>query len=510
MGGLYATAILVLAGFVPARIAQAAGGTLTLRAIDEGTGEPVITRLEVRRGQNSGRPLALRRAVPAGVGTILDRELQLSLSDGSYRFRAVRGPEYRIVTGQFSLERTSEDTHSVRLPRMVDMLAEGWTSGDCCVLASPHSLPLRMAAEDLHLARALGEAPARMIPGRDRTEQTPAQSPLWIDTDAAHQGGLLFYGLPTESRAADRLPVQNLAEFGNDPAIRVAIENPFAWALPVWLASDRIDGFFVLGDWLRLDKKILRVSEGRGPVGLSLGGNKAVGRWAERIYWNLLDAGFRIPPLAGCGSEGGNTPVGYNRLYVAEPLDSTNRSDGARVGRVGSSAAWWDAAWKGRSVATNGPLLRPRLDGELPGFVFNAAAGDVLELHPQLVLTVRDPVDYLQVIHNGRVHYNARLDEYAKAGGQIPPVIAKESGWVIVRVVTQYEDHFRAALSAPWYIDFDGRPRTTTAAVTFFREWLAEHEERLKKLPPQELARQVPFVRAARGFWAKRAALARD
>ena len=43
----------------------------------------------------------------------------------------------------------------------------------------------------------------------------------------------------------------------------------------------------------------------------------------------------------------------------------------------------------------------------------------------------------------------------------LPPVNAKESGWVTIRVVTLYEDHFRAAMSAPWYIEFEGQPRVT-------------------------------------------------
>ncbi len=123
-------------------------------------------------------------------------------------------------------------------------------------------------------------------------------------------------------------------------------------------------------------------------------------------------------------------------------------------------------------------------------------------------MAVRDPVDYLEVIHNNRVHYSARLDEFAKAGGVIPPIHAKESGWVTIRVVTLYEDHFRAAMSAPWYIEFPSGPRVTQASVEFFQGWLSEYEERLKKLPPAELQRHVPYVRAARDFWQERAEIA--
>ena len=123
-------------------------------------------------------------------------------------------------------------------------------------------------------------------------------------------------------------------------------------------------------------------------------------------------------------------------------------------------------------------------------------------MRPELSLTTRDPVEYLEVIHNGQVHYRARLDEFAKAGGKIPPLTITKSGWVILHVVTQYQDHFRAAISAPWYIEFDGKPRVDARAVKFFQDWLGQYEERLKRLPADELARHVPFVRSARSFWA--------
>jgi hypothetical protein len=482
----------------------AAGGSLMVKVVDKASAEPLITRAEISRADAPGKLLTIRKSVPAGIGVVLDRSLELSLPESSYQFRMIRGPEYRIVNGNFSLERTSLDEHQVELTRMVEMLDKGWTSGDCCVPASRYSLPLRMASEDLHLAAVLGHVDARPIPGRDK-DHPPENEPSWIAEDARHHGGLLFYGPPLHETDESRLPVERLVDAARDDEVRVAIENPFAWPLPVWLASGQIDGLFLLGDWLRLDRKVMKVSEGRSPEGPTMGDGRGVGRWAERIYWNLLEAGLRIPPLAGGGDQSGSTPVGYNRLYVADPLEDYQRDGKLEARRVQTSQRWWRAAWRGQSVATNGPLLRPTLGGEIPGHLFQASSGEVLQLQPELTLTVRDPVEYLEVVHNGRVHYSARLDEFAKAGGVMPPLQIKESGWVTMRVVTLYEDHFRAAMSAPWYIEFDGQPRVTAEAVSFFRRWLDEYEQRLKRLPPQELARHVPFVRAARAFWAKRA-----
>ncbi|GAA5511196.1 hypothetical protein [Novipirellula caenicola] len=526
----------------------AAGGKLTITVADETTGEPASARLEIFRGDESGRRMSVRRTVPAGVGVVIDRTLDVSFPDGPYTFRLTRGPEYRVIRGNFLLEPESLDEHGVRLPRMINMLEKGWTSGDCCVPASPNSLPLRMASEDLHVAAVLGHEDAKPIAGRDR-DDPPANDPSWIREDAVHDRGLLFYGLSAQPAETDasaehalstsaspatadaQLPVvarlaaiprkdrtdrnagsgtSNDGGGGEGTDVRVAIENPFAWPLPVWLASQRVDGFFILGDWLRLDRKVLNPTDGREPEAPRTEHPTELGRWAERIYSNLLEAGFRIPPLAGSGSDGRSTPVGYNRLYVAAPLEAYRQLDsGAEVAApVRSESEWWHRAFTGNSVATNGPMLLPMLSGQIPGFVFTAASGQVLTLQPEIQLSVRDPVDYLEVIHNGEVFYSARLDEFAKAGGVIPALEVEESGWVMIRVVTLYEDHYRAAVSAPWYIEFDGQPRVTSQSVEFFRDWLGQYEARLKKLPPKELAPHVPYIRAARAFWTARAELA--
>ena len=479
-----------------------AGGALTLRVEEESDNASTISRVEIwKTGQKKLFPI--RRAVPAGIGVVLDRSTVLELPNGGYRFRMIRGPEYRIITGSFSLEDTSLDEHAVQLPRIVDMRKNGWTSGDCCVVRSPNSLPLRMASEDLHVASSLGHSQAKPIPHRKASDRIEHE-PIWIRTDAHHDRGLVYYAIQQPiSPAANS--IQTLVAAKKRPNVQVGIENPFAWELPVWLASQQVDGFFLLGDWLRLDRKMLTVTDGKKPE-LSIGG-QSVGLWAEEIYRNVLDSGISIPPLAGGGSNSANTPVGYNRLYVAIPNGSPSQT---QLNAVQTADDWWTNAWLGHSVATNGPLLRPFLNNKIPGHVFRATHGETLELQPELKLATRDPVDYLEVIHNNRVHYSARLDEFAKAGGKIPPLLTDESGWVLIRVVTLFEDHYRAAVSAPWYVHFDDQPRVSKSAVRFFQKWLGQYEQRLKKLPRDELETHVPFIQAARRFWANKERVAVD
>ena len=510
--------VLSLSFCITQELVVAAGGKLKLLVDDEATGEPASARLELRRGDENRRLVPVRRAVSTGGGLIIDRSLDISLPDGPYTFRVTRGPEYRVVNGSFSLEPTSEDEHQIRLPRMIDMLSQGWTSGDACLPASPISLPLRMSAEDLHVAGVLGHLEANPIAGRKRDEQ-PCCSPFWIREDVIHDRGLVFYGKNLPVPKATKPVVAALARYarkGSNPeadTFKVAIENPFAWPLPVWLASKRIDGFFLLGDWLHPGRRIMTVKEGRSPTGPNTDDPTQVGRWAETIYWNLLEAGFRIPPLAGSGDSGKSIPVGYNRMYVAnpQPLDERYREStdiGQALSSIANEKQFWNLAWLGHSVMTNGPMLQPTLNQTIPGHVFDLSDGDSIVLQPEIQLSVRDPVDYLDVVCNGSVFYSARLDEFAKAGGRIPAMTIDKSSWILMRVITQHEEHYRVAISAPWYVDVSGNRRITKHGVTFFQDWLEAYEEKLKKQPRDQLTDHVPFVRAARKFWNERASRA--
>ena len=112
-------------------------------------------------------------------------------------------------------------------------------------------------------------------------------------------------------------------------------------------------------------------------------------RWSQDIYFKLLECGLRIPPSAGSGSGESPNPVGYNRVYVHLDGDF-------------SYQAWWKNFRAGRVFVTNGPLLRPTVEGEPPGHVFNAEPGTELELEIGLSLSTGDTISYLDIIQNGQ------------------------------------------------------------------------------------------------------------
>ncbi|TVP95557.1 MAG: hypothetical protein EA381_18695 [Planctomycetaceae bacterium] len=511
----FAWAVVVsLASWTAPPPASAAGGVLKLTTRDPDTEGAVPVRLELQ--SDSGRRTAVRRTVRSGPGMVLDREIELNLNPGTYRFRVVRGPEYRVISGHFEVQPGASDERVIELLRMVDMRSEGYLAGDLAWGGPDNGdLALRMAAEDVHVAAVIRGATPRIRGGAD--QQGDSGAAPWTGQTAHREGDWLLYPGPDEpafrSDSGDsRLDSTSLpVAFGTHPAwqepgTRAVIANPFAWELPIWLAGRPVDGILLLGDWLREGTRVDRVRQGRPPAEIGFTGEHGPGRYAAKIYQRLLEAGFRIPPLAGSGPTATDAAIGYNRTYAVGP--SADAGDDRQVRPIESEVEYYQAAWAGRTVLTNGPLLRPTLGGKAPGHVFRARSGEVLRMSVELQLAVRDPVDYLEVIQNGETVHSVRLDEFSLAGGTIPELTFETSGWVMVHVVTQYPDHFRAAISAPWYVDFDETPRISRQAVEFFRTWLADCEAELKKLPPERLADYVQPVRAARSFWQRRAALA--
>ncbi len=215
-------------------------------------------------------------------------------------------------------------------------------------------------------------------------------------------------------------------------------------------------------------------------------GPGGVGRWSETVYYNLLNCGLRIPPTAGSGSGVAPSPVGYNRVYVhADQPFSYDR--------------WLENLRAGQVVVTNGPLIRPNVGGELPGYVFQADAGQEIELEVGLTLSTRDPVSYLEIVQNGRTVHEVRLDQWARDGGKLPPLKFRDSGWFVVRAVSDLGTTHRFASTAPYYVEIGYQPRISRAAVQFFLDWL---DARANRPSDQETERSAdPSADRARAFW---------
>jgi hypothetical protein len=243
--------------------------------------------------------------------------------------------------------------------------------------------------------------------------------------------------------------------------------------LPIWLASGELDAVEVIHHHALRDAVVDNEGDGRPRDTTFFPGRTGNGRWSVAIYERVLDCGLRIPPAAGSGSGTNDNPLGTNRIYV-------------HCGDGFSPAIWWDRLEAGQVFVTNGPLLRPLVEGKLPGHVFHFDGREQLSLEIGLDLATRVPVDYLQIVKDGQVEHEVRLDKFAETGGKLPPLVFDESGWFQVRAVTSNTKNYQFAASGPYYVERAGQPRVSRTSVQFFLDWIDAAEARIRELKEVE------------------------
>ncbi|MDH3717545.1 MAG: CehA/McbA family metallohydrolase [Planctomycetota bacterium] len=391
--------------------------------------------------------------------------------------------------------------------RFADMAKEGWWSGDMYVNRDLRNIQLLMRAEDLYVAQ-LVTWPTR----KHRQTQRPADtSPLvnfdkrryyhqLAGRDARAGGGLCFYqldGVPELYARREKLDAEYPAaveiarELKQRGAVWVEADTAGCWDLPVWVAHDLIDSVRLADQRFGRDRFFAETRGQRPRDAAVYGGAHGAGRWSEHVYYQLLNCGLRIPPTAGSGSGDVPNPLGHNRVY-------------AYCGEYFSYTKWWEALSSGRVVVTNGPLLRPFVEGHPPGHVFQGDAGTNLQLNVDLQLATKEKVEYLELIKNGELAMTVRLDDYVDRQGRLPPLEFKASGWFLVRAVTEAAKTYRFATSGPFYVQIGSQPRCSRRAAEFFRDWVQQRARQIKKIPDEEQQQQIMnYHRQAHEYWNK-------
>ncbi|MEX0939431.1 MAG: CehA/McbA family metallohydrolase [Pirellulales bacterium] len=498
---------LCVAAATPAA-GQSSRGELRLRVVDAETKQPIAARMHLLDSRN-------RSVQPPGTvfwrdHFCIDGELTLKVRPGTYRFEMERGPEYTTMSGHFQIDRTSSGEQTIELPRYVDMSKSGWWSGELHVHRDPEQIELLMRADDLHVAPVITWWNAN---GNNRSSPRRSAEVVRFDGDRFYRamagederagGALLYFNLdqPLDLSTAGRnypsaLHFLQLARQQAD--VHVDVEKPFWWDVPVWLASGQVDSIGLVNNHMWRSEMLDNEAWGRPRDKEAYPSPHGNGRWSQDIYYHVLDCGLRIPPSAGSASGVHPNPVGYNRVYVycGEQLDYQQ---------------WWEGLRAGRVVVTNGPLLVPQVEGHPPGHVFQARSGEQLELQVGLSLHTREKIAYLEIVKNGRVAAEVRLDQFAASGGRLPPVTFDESGWFLVRAVTENEKTYRLASTGPYYVEFDGKPRVSRTSAQFFVDWI---DQRIASIELDELddpAQKEALVaeqRRAREFWQQLASTA--
>ena len=501
--------LFCLTGFVPA---AEKNGQLEIRATDKATGQPLAARMHLKDA--SGKPVKPPMLPFWKDHFVFNGIVILELSPGRYTFEMECGPEYKLMTGNFEILRGATDNKTVEMERFVEMKKEGWWSGDLHIHRPPADIELLMRAEDLHIGpvitwwnnqnlwkgKPLPDKPLVQF-DEDRFYQ------LLAGEDEREGGALLYFNLPQPLPLAGSSreypsPVKFLEQARQFPGIHVDIEKPFWWDMPVWVATQQVDSIGLANNHEHRDGMLDNEAWGKPRDKSRYPSPLGNGRWSQQIYYELLNCGLKLPPSAGSASGVLPNPVGYDRVYV--------HCDGELTWEK-----WWDNLRRGQVVVTNGPMLRPRVfgpgaprEGALPGHVFKADEGKTIELQVALNLATRDKVDYLEIVQDGKRVQEVRLDEWAKAGGKLPPVEFNKSGWMLVRTVTNNPKTYRFASTGPYYVEIGYQPRISKASSHFFLDWVNERAVRIKVDDPAQKSEVLEYHRRARDFWQKKVAQA--
>ena len=488
---------MLLAG--PSAGAVRAAGGLTFVVIDNRTGEPVACRMHLL-----GPGKKPRKADPMPFWNdhfVFPGQITLKLPLGKYTFQLERGPEYKTTSGSFVIQHDAEDTKRITLHRCADLAAEGWYSGDLNVRRGVQDAKLLMSADDLHVAQFVTWSGQQSEWGQ---RKPPARPLACFDDNRCYSvmaGGvsragteLLYFNLPAPlglAQASGEYPpeIRRVEKARETADAWVDLTAPYWWDLPLLVALGQVDSIEVLNS--RFCRRSLAADEGDGrPRDRNLyQGPRGNARWSQDIYFRLLDCGLRIPPSAGSGSGVAPNPVGYNRVYV-------------HVDGEFSWPAWWKNLRAGHAFVTNGPLLRTSVEGQLPGGVIHADGDKELELEIGLTLSTADPISYLDIVQNGEVKHSVRLDQFAPTG-RLPKLHFKESGWFLIRAVTDLSDTYRFAMTAPYYVEFGYGRRISKRAAQFFLDWVYQRAKRIELSDPQQRREVMEYHRKARDFWQK-------
>jgi hypothetical protein len=494
-----------LASLVPVFLAVApllaSAGEFDIRVIDAKTQLPLAARMHLK--DSRGKPVKPPKTIYWHDHFIIPGTVGLSLRPGTYTFELECGPEYKLRTGHFAIERSATDNTTVEMVRFVDMKSEGWWSGDLHVHRPVEDIELLMKAEDLHVAP--------LITWWNKTnlwESQPLPHPATIkfDTDRYYNllagederggGALLFFNLnePLDIAGASKeypssLEFLKAAKAAGD-RVHVDAEKPFWWDFPAWVASGQIDSVGIAHNHLQRNGLLKNEAWGRARDMKLYPDPSGIGRYTLDIYYHLLNCGLRIPPSAGSASGVLPNPVGYNRVYV-------------HCGDEFDYDQWFAGLKAGRVVITNGPMLRPLVNGKLPGHVFTADAGETVTLDIGLSLSLREKVDYLEIVQNGKVVHEVRLDQFAQDGGKLPPLKFDQSGWMLVRAVTNHPETFRFAMTGPYYVEIGYEKRISKASAQFFLDWVYDRARQIQLEDGAEQAAVMAYHRAARDYWQK-------
>ena len=186
------------------------------------------------------------------------------------------------------------------------------------------------------------------------------------------------------------------------------------------------------------------------------------------VWYRLLNCGFHLPTAAGTDAMENYAslrgPLGTNRVYVSVAKGPL------------TIAPWLEGIKKGRTFATNGPLIGFLLSGKTAGDEVKLAAG-TKEVKFSASLRSIVAVDHLQIICNGHLAKDLSLTSNRQTA-DIEGMIPAQTGWCVLRAFNDNAtypvlDLYPYATTSPIYITVEGmKPPSAREEAAYFMAWI--------------------------------------
>jgi len=463
---------------------------LKVHVIDAKTGSTVSATVSVNAGaqepeEDPYRKFSLRRSGNRHKGPIRFRRIDYYFfTDGRFQVRVPPGlttleirKGYEYQPHHVTLTALPRDTIDLKvsLERAIDMAEKGWYSGDTHIHMertgiNDDTLLTLISARDIRYAYLL----SMNTGGYDRggNYESWNQKKGLGDGSVARRGPY-FITSGQEYRTSDLGHVTIIMPDGYVPGIGTTDDVDRGPSLSVIADQTReLRGFIGLahGGYHRQEADGLLLADKMDFLELlQFGGYRSLGLDG---WYDFLNLGFRLPIVGACDFPY-TRELGSELTYAWSEKTPTPRT-------------FAEALAAGRSFSTTGPMLFLEVDGSRPGQIINFPAGidTTLEISISVVSPLY-PVQYLELIVNGRAVKREHFDPLKPECEFIYNLPIKRSSWIAART---WAGAGTDAHTNPVYVYVDEKlPFSRDSA----RQIKARLEGSIETIPNEEVVRRL-------------------
>ncbi|MGP8208430.1 MAG: CehA/McbA family metallohydrolase [Acidimicrobiales bacterium] len=386
----------------PARLQLADPGRnwVHVRVLDAATGRPVPCRVHFRSPLGVPfQPHGHHNHVNSNLGTwhidvggdvrlgdvtyaCIDGTCQGWLPRGDVLVDVARGFEYSPVHERVRIEPGQRDL-TLRISRWTDMAASGWYSGDSHVhFLSTQGAHLEQQCEDLRVVNLLQSQWGSLFTNTEdftgRVSTTAGGNYITYVGQENRQhilGHLILWGL--------KEPVMPWCTDGpSEGELGGALET----TLSDWADRAHAQGGTVILPHFPLPngEPAVLAATGRADAVESLNWDL----YKQEVYYQYLNAGYRLPLVGGTDKMSNGVPVGLYRTY-------------AHLDEEFSYEAWCAAVRAGRTFLSGGPIVQLTVDGRNVGDTVELSGPGTVQVEAQAESIF--PLSSLEIVVGGRV-----------------------------------------------------------------------------------------------------------